>query len=122
MLKTGKGRSPLNGGLTITVENVRGGLRVVPKGELDLQSAGALDDVLREAARAHDRVVLDLREVSFMDSTGLHALISADLRMQERGGDLVIVRDGSQVGKLLDLTQVSQRLHVISEPRNGFPG
>jgi anti-anti-sigma factor len=67
-------------------------------------------------------VVLDLREVSFMDSTGLHALISADLRMQERGGDLVIVRDGSQVGKLLDLTQVSQRLHVISEPRNGFPG
>jgi anti-sigma B factor antagonist len=119
-METGDGRFPLDGHLSITTESVRGGVRVVPRGELDLQSANALEDVLREVEPAHDLVVLDLRELSFMDSTGLHVLIAADVRMRERGGDLMVVRDDSQVGKLLDLTQVTERLHVVSEPRHSF--
>jgi anti-sigma B factor antagonist len=122
MLETENGRDPIEVGLTIATEPVRGGIRVVPRGELDLGSSSALQDALGEAERSHNLVVLDLRELSFMDSTGLHALIIADERMREHGVDLVIVRGNSQVGKLLDLTQASQRLHVISEPRESFSG
>lgn len=122
MLEAGKGSISPGEVFTIAIESVRGGVRVVPKGELDLVSVGAFQDALREAERVHNLVVLDLRELSFMDSTGLHALIAADMRMRERGGDLVIVRNHSQVSKLLDLTRASQQLHVVHEPPAGLPG
>jgi anti-sigma B factor antagonist len=50
---------------------------VVPMGELDVSCADALDAEVRELRRSgFDRVVIDLRGVEFMDSTGLRVLLS----------------------------------------------
>jgi anti-sigma B factor antagonist len=114
--QTGEGRIQSDGGLTIATVAVEGGMRLVPNGELDLASAPALRDALREAELSHDLVVLDLRELRFMDSTGLHVLIDADQRMRKQGRELTIVRGDSQVGRLLDLTHASSQLHVVAEP------
>jgi anti-anti-sigma factor len=46
---------------------------VAPRGEIDMATVGAVEQELRRArAEGHVRVVLDLRQVTFMDSTGLH--------------------------------------------------
>ena len=59
---------------------------VVPTGELDLATAPALEDAL---GRAFDggsgRVVLDLRELEFIDSSGLRTLLTARRRAEEAG-------------------------------------
>ena len=90
-------------------------LVLVPEGEIDLASAGALDAELRLAEQSHAVVVLDLSELTFMDSTGLHMLIEADQRMRDRGGRLVIIPGAAQIQRLLKLTGVADRLQTSND-------
>jgi anti-anti-sigma factor len=52
-----------------------GVVRLTVAGEIDLTSAPALHNRLKELAAAGERVRLDLSGVDFIDSTGLHVLI-----------------------------------------------
>jgi anti-sigma B factor antagonist len=53
-----------------------GAVRLLLSGELDLAVAGRLRRRLQQLARAHATVILDLSDLQFMDSTGLHVLIA----------------------------------------------
>jgi anti-sigma B factor antagonist len=51
----------------------RDGAIVAPRGELDMATIGAVEQELRHLRRSgFERLVLDLRGLTFMDSTGLH--------------------------------------------------
>jgi anti-anti-sigma factor len=92
------------------------GVLVAPRGDVDLATVEGLDGALRRAEESHLLVVLDLRRVPFMDSSGLHALIAADLRMRERGGRLVVVQGGDQIRRLLGLTGADRQLEIVDDP------
>ena len=61
-------------------------------------------------------VVVDLREVEFMDSTGLSTIVRAHQRLSEQDCELTLVKGPPQVQRLLDLTGVAKRLRLGSEP------
>jgi anti-sigma B factor antagonist len=61
-------------------------------------------------------VVVDLREVEFMDSTGLSTIVRAHQRLSEQNCELTLVKGPPQVQRLLDLTGVAERLRLGSEP------
>jgi anti-sigma B factor antagonist len=90
------------------------GIVVAVTGEIDLATVACVEDELLQAAQSHDLVVLDLREVSFMDSTGLHLAIVADRRIRERGGRLVIVQDSPRLSRLFELTGAGDRLEIVA--------
>jgi anti-anti-sigma factor len=89
--------------------------RLTPIGELDLATArlleSAFDDVLRD-----DRVemiLVDLTELSFMDSTGIHLLV----RMRaicESADRLRVINGSRQVERVLDVSGVRARLPIIT--------
>jgi anti-anti-sigma factor len=54
-----------------------GSLRMTLDGELDLASGGALQTRLRALQRAHETVILDLSELSFIDWAGMQVLVEA---------------------------------------------
>lgn len=54
-------------------------------------------------------LVLDLSEVSFMDSSGIGFLVACNTRMQSAGKGLVLYRPSSQVRKTLGLVQLMDR-------------
>ena len=61
------------------------------RGELDVATAPSLRDVLDQVmAEGARRVVVDLAEAPFVDSTGLGALLTAHLRMRAHRGELVL--------------------------------
>jgi anti-anti-sigma factor len=65
---------------------------VRPTGEIDLQTAADLREVLQTARRSHNsHVVLDLGEVTFIDSVGLSVIITAHQRLSEERCELVVV-------------------------------
>lgn len=97
------------------------GTLLAPRGDLDLATVETLNAALRAAEESHQLVVLDLRDVPFMDSSGLHALIAADLRMRERGGRLVVVQGGDQIRRLLALTGADKQLEVVEDPSEALP-
>jgi anti-anti-sigma factor len=84
-------------------------------GELDVASAPAFEE---ELARVADRdlVVVDLKQLGFIDSTGLGALVKAHQHAQDGGREFAIVKGGGQVDRLLGLTGLSDQLLVADSP------
>ena len=86
-------------------------------GELDLASSPALEHELeRGAASQAEVVIVDLRDLEFMDSTGLSVLVRAHQRATENGQRFGIVKGPQQVQRLLSLTGVADRLTLADSP------
>lgn len=60
--------------------------------------------------------VLDLRGLTFIDSSGLRALIMADERVRADGGRFVVVRGPDRVNEVLEVTGIAQRIELVDEP------
>jgi anti-anti-sigma factor len=87
---------------------------VTVSGELDLASSGTLDEALEEAGDSEpELVVLDLREVEFMDSSGLAVIVKAHQRAQNGGHRLGVINGSPQVQRLLSLTGMDERMTVV---------
>ncbi|MFD6180325.1 STAS domain-containing protein [Streptomyces goshikiensis] len=99
--------------LTVRVEpDGTGGVVVVLVGEVDLDCATDVRDVLISALRSSPRVTVDLAAVTFCDCAVLNALLRARLEAMEAGGDRVLrfrIHGMSvQMARLLDLTDTRQ--------------
>ena len=106
--------------LELRTEQDQGVPRLVVSGELDLASAGELDASLKQLESSEPPIlVLDLRELEFMDSTGLRSVIAADARARDRGARLVVVRAPGEVDRVFSLTRMDQHLELVDEPPSG---
>lgn len=84
-------------------------------GEIDIANANDLMQELADAVHAHQcRVIADLTQVTFMDSTGLNALVLARRRAEAGGGELRLVGACGVVRKLLHLTRLDEVFPVHS--------
>ena len=72
-------------------------------GDLDIVTAPALEQTLRDAELRAPVVVLDLRELTFTDSSGVHAITNASARADRAGRRLVLVRGPAQADRMLTL-------------------
>jgi anti-anti-sigma factor len=102
--------------LTITAQPEAGGVRVVFVGELDIGASQEAEDVLRRVeGDGPPTLTIDLRGLTFMDSTGLRMLVAADKRAMEAGRVLRIVRGPAPVQRILDLTGLADKLPIVDE-------
>ena len=93
-----------------------GSLRLYAHGELDLATASAFEEALRDCARRHPaRVVVDLADVPFIDASGLRVLIEARRRQHEADGELLIARPSRQVARLLEVAGPRTELRIVRD-------
>jgi anti-anti-sigma factor len=87
-------------------------------GELDLSGAGPLEEEIARvvAADGIGRVVLDLRELEFMDSSGLRMVALAERRLRGVGRALVLVRGPETVQRVFAITRMDQHLRFVDDP------
>jgi anti-sigma B factor antagonist len=84
-------------------------------GELDVASAPTLRDTLLALLnRGVDSLVVDLRGVTFIDSTGVGSLLRIHHRQGLLGGRVHFVADQPAVLRVLELMQLTRRLHVTA--------
>jgi anti-anti-sigma factor len=86
----------------VTSYDVDGGRVIALRGELDVYTAQGLPDHLIGPPGC--LVVVDLCELTFMDSSGLGALHAARRMAVEAGGNLVVCRPSPMVYRVLELT------------------
>ena len=84
-------------------------------GELDLSSSSALEDELHRVDGV-PLVVVDLRDLAFLDSTGLGVLVKAHQRLQDEGNQLALIEGEGQVSRLLSLTGLDDQLMIVRSP------
>jgi anti-sigma B factor antagonist len=90
---------------------------VRPVGELDLDTVPHLEDELAKLrAQGDPRLVLDLRRLTFMDSTGLRLLIRWDGVAREEGFEFAIVPGPDVVQRVIRLTGMDDQLTVADPP------
>jgi anti-sigma B factor antagonist len=91
---------------------------VAPTGELDLSGATVLEAELDRLAEAPElgAVVLDLRGLEFMDSSGLRLVVLADMRAREAGRRFALIRGGDTVHRVFEITRMSDRLDFVDDP------
>ena len=95
--------------LLIQVSQPSDGLyRVALAGEIDLACAPELAQAFAAfSGTTYDRVVVDLSELSFIDSSGIKALIAAAKVIQAEGRVMTLVGAGPNVQRVLDIVNLS---------------
>jgi anti-sigma B factor antagonist len=82
-------------------------------GELDLANTPQLERTLREAQRHAHLVVLDLRGLTFIESSGIHVILDAAGSVRPGDGRLIVVRGPAHVDLALTLTGASKEILVL---------
>ena len=83
------------------------------QGQLDLATAPRLAEVLAQALDAHPATItLDLTDLTFLDSSGIHQLVNADKRARSRRCDFSLRSPRRQVLKALQLTGVDRFITI----------
>lgn len=99
------------------------GTVIALSGELDLASSPALEEALDRVLGSDSKlVVLDLRTLDFMDSTGLSIIVKAHQTADDRQLQLYLVNGPAQVQRLLSLTGVAERVSLIDSPEEALGG
>jgi anti-anti-sigma factor len=85
-------------------------------GEIDSSNCGSLESLLGTIAveRATPQVDIDLGEVTFIDSSGLRALIVGQRAIVKAGGTLRITSASSSVRRLFEITGLAGQLGLVS--------
>jgi anti-anti-sigma factor len=109
--------------LQLETEDANGYVRLALRGELDIASAPRVEEALtRIEAAAPGLILIDLRGLEFMDSTGLRTVVSADARAREQGRRLAVVRGPEQVDRIFTVTRLDERLEMVDEPGSAVTG
>jgi anti-anti-sigma factor len=102
--------------LEVITQDSGGQVTISLKGELDLSSVGKVQEELRRVeAEGPALLVLDLSNLTFLDSTGLRAVVTADERARENGRRFVVVRGPDAVQRVFAITRLEERLEMVDD-------
>jgi anti-anti-sigma factor len=108
---------------SVRCEQRDGAAVVVVTGEVDMSTSPMLREGLRSPEAQAETVVLDLRAVTFMDSSGLGAIVGQHKRARERGFRFAVAVGGAAgVERILALAQLTQVLEIVQSPDDALPG
>ena len=94
-----------------------GTVRLALTGEFDIASAPRVEEEIgRIEAAGPGLIVLDLRGLEFMDSTGLRTVVGADARAREQGRRVAIVPGPKSVHRIFEVTGLIDRLEFVEDP------
>ena len=86
-------------------------VRVCPLGDVDIKTVDAIRRRIAELkAGGARRVVLDLREATFLDSTGVHLVLEADADARADGWDFALIEGPSGVQRPLEVLGLREHL------------
>jgi len=86
-------------------------------GELDLSSTGKLGAAIRAVESSQPAaIVLDLQNVTFLDSTGLNLLLAEQANARTNGCRLLLVRPRGPADRIFRLTLLEDRFEFVEAP------
>jgi anti-anti-sigma factor len=99
----------------VDVQTTGYGTVLALSGEFDVAATSAFEEALAGVGGS-DPLIVDLRALEFIDSTGLGALVRLHQHAQEQERDFALIRGAGQVERLLGLTGLADRIPVAEPP------
>ncbi|HEV2062392.1 MAG TPA: STAS domain-containing protein [Solirubrobacteraceae bacterium] len=103
---------------SIEVSERDGRLEVKPRGELDMASAPELEQTIMPRLESGAWVLLDLRSLDFIDSSGLRVVVGAHRAAEETGGRFTCVRGapGTTVHRIVEIAGIDGVIEMVDDP------
>ena len=93
------------------------GTRAALTGEIDLSTVDDVEVQLRSAIQdGNGLLAIDLRQVSFLDSSGLRLLLRIHKELGDARRRLIVVQGPRRVARVFELTGAEEQLEVVSDP------
>ena len=88
------------------------------RGELDLATAPEFEQLINERIDEGREIVVDLRPLEFMDSSGIRVLVAAHTRAGRSGTKVYVVRPepASAVAKIVEVSGLDGELNIVDDP------
>ncbi|MFC6880317.1 MULTISPECIES: STAS domain-containing protein [Actinomadura] len=90
------------------------------QGDIDVVSRGRFEKAMFDVLDAGGPLIVDLREVTFCDSTGLNAIVSANRRAAERGTVLALIAIPPRVERVFRITALDKYLSIHDTLRDAL--
>ncbi len=100
----------------VTTSDRPGSTLVEVEGEIDLSTAPQLQRELLESVAGNQVLVVDLRGVTFIDSTGVGVLFRTAKQVTAAGGELRLVCGPGPVRRVLKVSGLDRLVPVADEP------
>lgn len=100
---------------TVAVDRRADAIWVTLAGEFDLASAARFEETFPSTRRG-DMVVVDMRELEFIDSVGIRVLMQRDVSSRAEGWSLVLLGAHGHVRRVLELCHVHLRITTVDDP------
>jgi anti-anti-sigma factor len=101
---------------TVEVHRTPGVAVVAPAGEIDVATVGQVREQMLACEADASTLVLDLRGVEFMDTSGLQLVFEAQRRAEEVPFSFVVVRGPAQLQRLFEIAGFGDRLRFVDDP------
>jgi len=98
--------------LRVDVDANSDAVRLAFDGELDLATVGIAEEAMQRMEE-FETLVLDLRKLTFLDSSGLRLILMCAERDTPR---VFVVRGPAQVSRVFELTGAGERLNLVDDP------
>ena len=107
--------TPQPAGLSLTVSE-EGAVRILNlRGSVGMEEVERLEQRLHELAATGNKLILDLTELTFLNSAGLGAIITTYRRCRDEGGALGLVGPREGVAQLLRITHLDRLLSIYPD-------
>ena len=109
--------------MKLETERIGSNLIVSIDGELDLETAPLFRDMVEKKLNQYETIkhlVLDLEKVSFIDSSGLGAILGRFKRLSQHGGRLSAIKVSKQILRVLELSGLLRIMSVYEDRRQAL--
>jgi anti-anti-sigma factor len=106
---------PAPGNFDVDTHRQGSTLVVVPRGEIDLATVDIVRDAVERDRQSGEDIVLDLRDVGFMDTSGLRYVLELVDRAPREGFELRLVRGPTAVQRVFEVSGLEPRLPFVDE-------
>jgi len=111
----------MTGTMDINADVVGGACVLVVSGEVDLANVNVFIERLFELSASGDaKIVLDLTDIEFMDSTVMNAMFAAAPRIRAHGGDMAVVLTNPSVLRVFEIAGLDVLYRVVRTRKRAF--
>jgi anti-anti-sigma factor len=109
------------GNFDVAIRRKASTLVVAPRGEIDLATVGLVRQAVEREQHPGDDLVVDLREVGFLDTSGLRYVLELTERAARDGFDLQLVKGPRPVQRVFEVAGVEPRLPFVDHAEAAAP-
>ncbi len=99
--------------MQINIYEENGASVIAPNGKIDHVTVGEFDEKINELGNQNDKLVLDMKDVEYVSSAALRAILNINDLMADKGGSFTLKNVNKKVMEIFNITGFADYLNIV---------